>query len=545
MPKDNIRMGNREWSKYLWSRVKALFSGLDTRVTALEQGGGGGSVTVTDGDPTLAWGTRSTVGTINSTSLHVTMPAKPTYTAQDVGALPSNTTYVSGVKGDAENSYRSGNVNLTPANIGASPTGHTHSYLPLSGGTMTGKITFNKVQNAIAYTGTKATYDMIQFIDNTNDAYGNGISIGGGGATIIGGGESAGTAAAQVTGGSEILYLCNDGDVNIFSNVQNGWDGRKTFTFNASGNLVVPSGCRIGESGGALYLGNSGNQNWVYVQDMASQSGTDKWKIQQNGNATFVGTVTAGAFSGPLTGNVTGDCSGSAGSVAWGNVTGKPSEYTPANGSSYYAKHKGDLGSVIGNGTPAAATKTYFDNNIANADVNVAYNTSGAEYSLVFSRGSANFGSVIRWGYPDLYMRILRKQSGNWKSEDWEKMSAGYADSAGNVTGTVAVGHGGTGATSAGWTALNNIGLKVTDVKITLGSETWTKSYSGRYYSGDHTVSGATKILAISVKSWESMRATDYIDADIKTDTAFRVASNVNSFASATASNITFRVLYV
>lgn len=33
---------------------------------------------------------------------------------------------VTGVKGNAERSYRRGNVNLTPANIGASPTGHTH-----------------------------------------------------------------------------------------------------------------------------------------------------------------------------------------------------------------------------------------------------------------------------------------------------------------------------------------------------------------------------------------------------------------------------------
>jgi len=79
----NIRQNTREWSRYLWDRVKTLFSGLDTRVTALEQGGGGGG-----------------------------------------GA-------VSGVKGDAESTYRTGNVNLTPANIGA---------LALSGGEMTGDI---------------------------------------------------------------------------------------------------------------------------------------------------------------------------------------------------------------------------------------------------------------------------------------------------------------------------------------------------------------------------------------------------------------------
>ena len=89
MKKDVIRMSDKEWSRNLWSRIKALFGGLDTRVTALEQGGGGGgSVTVVDGDPTLSWGTRSTVGTVAGTALHATMPAKPTYTAADVGALP-------------------------------------------------------------------------------------------------------------------------------------------------------------------------------------------------------------------------------------------------------------------------------------------------------------------------------------------------------------------------------------------------------------------------------------------------------------------------
>ena len=65
-----IGMNEREWAENLWSRVRGLVGKLDTRITALEQGGGGGSG-------------------------------------------------VTGVKGDAENAYRTGNVNLTSANIGA------------------------------------------------------------------------------------------------------------------------------------------------------------------------------------------------------------------------------------------------------------------------------------------------------------------------------------------------------------------------------------------------------------------------------------------
>ena len=69
----NIRDPN--WMTHLWQRIASLFSGLDARVTALEEGGGGGGG----------------------------------------GA-------VSGVKGNEESTYRTGNVNLTPANIGAIAT---------------------------------------------------------------------------------------------------------------------------------------------------------------------------------------------------------------------------------------------------------------------------------------------------------------------------------------------------------------------------------------------------------------------------------------
>ena len=64
----NFKIREPDWSAAFWARVKSMFGGLDTRVTALEQGGGGG---------------------------------------------------VTGVKGDAESTYRTGNVNLTPANLGA------------------------------------------------------------------------------------------------------------------------------------------------------------------------------------------------------------------------------------------------------------------------------------------------------------------------------------------------------------------------------------------------------------------------------------------
>lgn len=99
--RNNLRMMLREALDNLWSRIRALFWGLDDRVTALEQGGGGGGggdvnvieavsfngvnvppdankcVSMTESDPTVPdWAKAAT---------------KPTYTAQEVGAIPSLT----------------------------------------------------------------------------------------------------------------------------------------------------------------------------------------------------------------------------------------------------------------------------------------------------------------------------------------------------------------------------------------------------------------------------------------------------------------------
>ena len=62
---------------------------------------------------------------------------------------------VTGVKGNAETSYRTGNVNLTPANIGAAAASHTHNYLPLAGGTLTGTVTGRTIQPSATN-----TYDL-------------------------------------------------------------------------------------------------------------------------------------------------------------------------------------------------------------------------------------------------------------------------------------------------------------------------------------------------------------------------------------------------
>lgn len=104
--------------------------------------------------------------------------------------------------------------------------------------------------NGIVYQGTKANSRLIDFWDNTADAYGNGIIIGDGGAVIIGAGESSAAVRANsgMTAGSEDAYLAADSTVHICTNMQNGWASRKDFIFGTNGNLTVPGSVIQGSS---------------------------------------------------------------------------------------------------------------------------------------------------------------------------------------------------------------------------------------------------------------------------------------------------------
>ena len=77
------------------------------------------SGSVTDGDPTLAWGTRSTVGTVNGTDLHVTMPANPDTWRDVVDNLNSTSTSKSltANQGSVLNNIKVGHTDKTMSGV--------------------------------------------------------------------------------------------------------------------------------------------------------------------------------------------------------------------------------------------------------------------------------------------------------------------------------------------------------------------------------------------------------------------------------------------
>ncbi len=172
-----------------------------------------------------------------------------------------------------------------------------NTYLKLSGGAMTGNI---------RYKGSKNTYDMITFVDNNADTNGNGICIGGGGLTIIGGGESASEALKQHTsGGDENMIVANDAAIDFFSNVQNGWNSRKVGSFDTSG-----------------YWNGVG-----FKKDNSS----DSYVLLGGGGHKAISSLSVNYASS----------AGSASSVAWSNVSGRPTKLSQFTNDSGYITSSG------------------------------------------------------------------------------------------------------------------------------------------------------------------------------------------------------------
>lgn len=120
----------------------------------------------------------------------------------------------------------------TAADIGAATSSHTHSYLPLSGGTLTGDLKFKS-----------GSYTAEPIRLEPGDANGAALIIQAGGLTIVGGGESASNlfSALGLTAGTEQLHLGSDNGIYLHVNCQT-IANRKTVTIDAAGKITAPGG---------------------------------------------------------------------------------------------------------------------------------------------------------------------------------------------------------------------------------------------------------------------------------------------------------------
>lgn len=173
------------WSDYTedkatWVLSALLGSNLNTRVSALEAGGATSVVTSGTGNVVTA----------------VTKSGNVITATKGITALTSHQNiYALTLQGNGSTigtfNPKTGNstINITAANIGAAASSHTHNYLPLTGGTITGELYFNptdasdqapKIYSSVAEKVTSLNFAVgddkderfvfrINYWDNTND----------------------------------------------------------------------------------------------------------------------------------------------------------------------------------------------------------------------------------------------------------------------------------------------------------------------------------------------------------------------------------------
>ena len=150
---------------------------------------------------------------------------------------------VTGVKGNAETSYRTGNVNLTPANIGAAAASHTHSYLPLAGGTLTGNLSSRQIAPSANNSYTLGTSSL-----KWNNVYATTFT-----GNLTGNASTATTATNATTASKVNQTLTLSGDVT--GSVSLNATGPRTMTTNIAASTV--GFAELKSEVGTVYVGSS------------------------------------------------------------------------------------------------------------------------------------------------------------------------------------------------------------------------------------------------------------------------------------------------
>lgn len=301
---------------------------------------------------------------------------------------------------------------------------------------------------------------------------------------------------SQLTSGNPHNVTAADvglGNVNNTSITVSASDGVKDNTNNvtykythptSSGNKHIPSG---GSSGQFLGWDSDGTAKWVSnpnsdtkVTQTKDDSGATAYPLLMAGATDPNGSATTARYDSdvkltPSTNTISANISGNA------TTATTATDYNTSSGTIKTALDgKVDFGlsnntSNIGNDAPAADCISYWgSDNIPNNHIKMVYNQPGAEATLIFSKRST-YGSILKYGYIDKYVYILRNQNGTWKSNAWEKISAGYADSAGTATTA-------TSAAKVAWTA----GTASTERPVGFANSANSSSYSqGSDFDGE------------------------------------------------------------
>ena len=154
-------------------------------------------------------------------------------------------------------------------------------------------------------------------------------------------------------------------------------------------------------------------------------------------NAVFTDTNTWRPVTNTYTGSDQSTCVSQYGTNALYNALVNGYASSAGNADTVDNYHASNLTkfylSPMSSGAPADSAKSWFINTMPSASGAIVYNVPGSEKTIIAGKSSGAHGHMLQLNYNDNYLRILRYYGGSWKTTDWEKISAGYADSAGSV----------------------------------------------------------------------------------------------------------------
>lgn len=326
------------------------------------------------------------------------------------------------------------------------PTTHTHPYLPLAGGTMTGVLTLTS--------GSIEPFDKtaLSFINSSNkleqarigtDSFNNFGMYSTGTIYIrpnvtLGSSSSNGliiSSSSFTYNGTPISFAGHNHDDRYYTESEiNSLLSNKLNTSNFNW-TNLPDKLIAGNEFNIVNDGFNGDMwfNYLPINDRSKTASIHTYVMGNGakGTASVIasGFVKTGSNSSYVLLGDGGHQTISSLSVNYANSAGNADTVDGYHASSLVKFY---LSPMI-NGASADSAKSWFTNTMPSASGAIVYNVPGSEKTIIVGKSSGAYGHMLQLNYNDTYLRILRYYNGSWRSTDWEKISAGYADSAGQL----------------------------------------------------------------------------------------------------------------
>lgn len=152
---------------------------------------------------------------------------------------------------------------------------HSHNYLPLTGGVMTGNVSYNM------YSTSRIPLEIYG-----GNSDGLGMTIGAGAATIIGGGESAQACKSLLSATNEQLWLTSDTAIYFYTNCQT--IGNKAGVLLDTQRIFRPDTNGVGSIGSSSYKWNTMYANTFNGALSGNSTTATKWQTARNVNGMSI-----------------------------------------------------------------------------------------------------------------------------------------------------------------------------------------------------------------------------------------------------------------